>query len=136
MHFFVFRALLMSFCMLVVGLLCHGCNYESYWSLAKVSFFFGIMSSAIYYFSIMPRFEPVVKKILFFNVFMNTFAILILWKFIPGFHLASSTTALWMSFLISMMFAAMSFFSFYGKVRSSQQSTKIKPAKARVISAD
>jgi uncharacterized membrane protein YvlD (DUF360 family) len=136
MRFFAFRALLMTACMLVVGLLCRGCTYDSYWSLAKAAFFFGLMSSAVYCFSIIPRFKPVAKKIAFFSLFMNTFVLLILWKFVPGFHLASSTTALWMSFLISMMIAAMYFFSFYGKVRSSQQSTKIKPAKARVISVD
>lgn len=135
MYLFSFRAVMMTFCMFVAGLLCHGCTYDNYLSLVEASFLFGLMSSAIYCFSTAPTLKPFFQKIGLFSFLMNTFLILILWKFIPGFHLTSSSTALWVSGVIMIISFMVQFFSVFNQVRTSQQKVKIKRAKAKVISS-
>lgn len=135
MYFFLKRTVIGFLCMLMVGGSCHDCTYDSYWSLAEVALIFGMASSALYCFSIAPGFRPYLQKIVLLNLLMNTFVILILWKLIPGFHLASTSTAIWMAFLIGVIFFVIQFISVYKRVRTAKKTPKIKAAKAKVISS-
>ncbi len=133
MYFFIFRTLIMGLCVFVVTSLSSGCQFKNLWSLLLVVFLFGTLSSAIYFFSIFPRIQPIVRKIFFFYPLLNTFLLILLSVLVPGFHLASSTTALWLGFLTSIMFSLLYFFAFYGKTHSSVAKKTIKQAKARVL---
>lgn len=134
MYLFARRALIMSFYLFAAGLLCQGCTYQNYWSFFGASFLFGIMSSSVYFISHIARLKPYFQKVAFFSFVMNAFIILLLWKVIPGFHLASTSTAVWMSLLITLIDPVKRLYSFYSLVRSSKETTtKMKLATAKVI---
>ena len=135
MYFFLKRTVVGFLCLFIAGLLCQDCNYDSYWSLAEVALIFGIISSALYCCSIVTRLKPFFQKIAFFSFFTNIFVILILWKLIPGFHLESTSTAIWMAFLIGIMFFGIQFISIFKRLRTTKKIPKIKTAKARVVSS-
>ena len=135
MHFILKRVVIVSLCMLFIGVLCDGCSYDSYWSLIEASIIFGLISSAFYWFSVVPRFKFFFQKIALFSFLVNTFVLLILGKFFPGFHLASASTALWMSFLIGVLFFGVHFIFTLERLREFKKTPKIKSAKAKVISS-
>ena len=134
MYLFAGRALIMSLYMVAAGLLCQGCTYQNYWSFLEASFLFGIMSSSVYFISHITCLKMYFQKVVFFSFLMNAFILLLLWKVIPGFHLASTSTAVWMSLVMTLIDPVKRLYSFYSLVRSAKgKTTKMKLATAKVI---
>jgi hypothetical protein len=133
MYSLIRRILLMTLYMLLAILCCSGQMYDSYGSLMAAALLFGVMSSGVSFLSTVAYLKPYCQKVVFFTLITNIFIILILGKLVPGFHVASSSTAVWLSFLIVLMNGSKHLYSLCKQINSFSQKPKMKLANAKVI---
>lgn len=119
--------------MLGAVLLKRGFTYDSATTLLEAALLFGFLSGACYTLIMTTQLQFFVKKIGFFNFFLNAGLLYLVTKILPSFQMDRFSTAFWGAVLITLISVGLSAMSLFGPTLLKKETSGVKQARAKVI---